>query len=42
MRHLPCVATAVDMVSTTRPYYRSTYMFVSRYRALGGLHPAGI
>ena len=26
----PGVATGVDMVSTTRPYYRSTYMFVSR------------
>jgi len=34
----PGVATGVDMVSTTRPYYRSTYMFVSRSSSgLGGL-----
>lgn len=26
----PGVATRVEMVSTTRPYYRSTYVFVSR------------
>ena len=26
----PGVATAVDMLATTRPYYRSSYVFVSR------------
>jgi mxaJ protein len=26
----PGIATSVSMVATTRPYYRSTYMFVSR------------
>jgi mxaJ protein len=32
------VATGVDMLATTAPYYRSTYVFVTRAdRALGGL-----
>src|SRR6185437_14500366 len=26
----PGVATQVDMVATTRPYYRSTYVFLTR------------
>src|SRR5947209_9240624 len=29
----PGIASNVEMVATTRPYYRSTYMFVSRARA---------
>lgn len=34
----PGIASNVDMVATTRPYYRSTYMFVSRRDAnLAGL-----
>ena len=34
----PGVASGVEMVATTRPYYRSTYMFVTRAaRALSGL-----
>ena len=34
----PGVASNVEMLATTRPYYRSTYMFVSRERAkLDGL-----
>jgi mxaJ protein len=34
----PGVASGVEMVATTRPYYRSTYMFVTRAdRALAGL-----
>src|SRR5690242_20806347 len=34
----PGVATNVEMLATTRPYYRSTYMFVSRAdEKLGGL-----
>lgn len=34
----PGVAAGVEMVSTTRPYYRSSYMFVTRRdKPLGGL-----
>jgi mxaJ protein len=34
----PGVASGVDMVATTRPYYRSTYVFVSRAKdGLAGL-----
>ena len=34
----PGIASNVEMVATTRPYYRSTYMFVTRRDAnLGGL-----
>jgi len=34
----PGVASNVEMVATTRPYYRSTYMFVTRRDAnIGGL-----
>lgn len=34
----PGVASGVDMVATTRPYYRSTYVFVTRAdKPLGGL-----
>ena len=34
----PGIASNVEMVATTRPYYRSTYMFVTRASApLGGL-----
>jgi mxaJ protein len=34
----PGVASGVEMVATTRPYYRSTYMFVTRAdRPLAGL-----
>jgi mxaJ protein len=34
----PGIATNVEMVATSRPYYRSTYMFVTRQSAdLGGL-----
>src|SRR5205085_11116011 len=29
----PGIGSNVEMVATTRPYYRSTYMFVSRERA---------
>jgi mxaJ protein len=34
----PGIGSNVEMVATTRPYYRSTYMFVTRRAAnLGGL-----